>query len=260
MSTIKRIFTLSLLLNAIALAEDRTSDCSRLKEEYENAIRYVKARSQYIVETAGLLHAIHEKCKNESFQSIENKTAFALATYRLGEMVIYHNPQLACKCFNEVVKDYADVSKEDIGSRSHFYLGEGTLDGVCEEKDWSKAKIHYEQAIKNAKDPNLIAWSKARLGDIYREGNGAQQDSDKSVQLFEEILKNDANITDKSVVAWAKFWIADAHESGKGKEKDLKKSHEMWQSITQDYENSDPIAVDHARMRLQKMKDAGFVS
>lgn len=135
-------------------------------------------------------------------------------------------------------------------------LGDGAYWGFCEERNWTKALSYYRRILDNPErtDANTLAWTKGRVADAYREGDGVEQDHAKSLELFQEIEDCDEKITDKSIVAWAKYWKAHAYQHGKGVKQDPEKALVIFTDIVNTYNPHDPIAVEYAQKQINVIK------
>jgi tetratricopeptide (TPR) repeat protein len=159
--------------------------------------------------------------------------------------------------FDEVTVRYPQANDPNVWAVAKFYQADNARWGCTKPQDYEQSIKSYQEVIDNplVTDKNVVAWAKGRLGDSYREGQGVHQDHAKSVQLFQDIIDNADTISDKSIVAWAEFWVADAYEHGRGREKDLNKAAQLFDRITKIYVKTDPVAVMHARIRVNQINN-----
>lgn len=239
-------------------------DCNNIKKSYERARLFLDAENKYSNEEngVGILQSIVQKCKEETLN--RDNAAYARTVYALGNAYwngrgINKDRRTACEHYHEVLKNSANLpnnDKNNIENNARLRLGDGAYWGFCEERSWTKALSYYFKILANPEktDSNILAWTKGRVADAYREGDGVKQDHVKSLALFQEIENDDQNISDKSIVAWAKYWKAHAYQHGRGVQQNTQQALAIFTDIVNSYKSQDPIAVEYAQKQIDEIK------
>jgi len=245
------------------IAEENV-DCSNIKKSYERARLFLDAKNNYSNEEngVGILQSIVQKCKKETPN--RDNEAFARTVYALGNAYwrgrgITKDRHKGCEYYHEVLKNSQSLPNKDknnIENDARLHIGDGAYWGFCEEKNWTKALPYYFEILANSEktDANILAWTKGRIADAYREGDGVEQNHVKSLALFQEIENDNKNITDKSIVAWAKYWKAHAYQHGRGVEQNTQQALAIFTDIVNTYKSQDPIAVEYAQKQIDEIR------